>query len=395
MIKRDNYLNKLIKFKDKELIKVISGIRRCGKSTLFKLYIDYLKSLNIDDNQIISINFEDLEYEELQDYKKLYTYITDKLIKNKKNYIFLDEIQNVENFERVVDSLYIKDNCDVYITGSNSKFLSSELATFLSGRYIEIKMMNLSFKEYYSNSNLSKEDSFKNYLVNSSFPYTTKLDDYESIKIYLDGLFSTIIIKDIVDRYNINDISKFKSFLKYMFSNISNICSAKKISDTLISMNRKISPPTIESYLEIITDTYLMYKVSRYDIKGKEHLKLLDKYYLCDIGLRYHLLGNKNNDYGNILENIVYLELIRRGYNVYVGKYNDLEVDFVVEDSNKDITYIQVSQTIVNEDTLNRELKSLQSIKDNYPKILLTMDNVLNTSYDGIKQIYLLDWLLS
>ncbi|MFI3252221.1 MAG: ATP-binding protein [bacterium] len=393
MIKREQYLNKLKKFKDKDIIKVITGIRRCGKSTLFKLYIDYLYENNISKEQIININFEDLQYEELLDYKKLYNYIMGKIENKNKYYIFLDEIQNVTQFEKVVDSLFIKDNIDVYITGSNSKFMSGELATLLSGRYIEIKMLPLSFKEYYDVTS-NKETSFRNYLMNSSFPYTLKLKDKEEVFTYLDGLYNTIIIKDVVERYKIQDISKFNSFIKFMFSNISNVTSAKKISDTMTSMNRKISPPTIETFLEIVTNSLLMYKVSRYDIKGKEYLKLLDKYYLSDVGLRYYLLGNKSDDYGNVLENIVFLELIRRGYKVYVGKTDTLEVDFVAIDIENNTSYIQVSASVVNEKTLERELKSLLNINDHNPKLLLTMDNVNPVDHNGIKQIYLLDWLL-
>lgn len=392
MISRDIYLNDLISFKDKNLIKITTGIRRCGKSTLFKLYQDYLLENGVDKKQIISINFEDLAYEELLEYKKLYDYITEKLQGGKQNYIFLDEIQNVKNFEKAVDSLHLKENVDIYLTGSNAYLLSSELATLLTGRYVEIKMLPLSFKEYLQNDKTDMGRKFTNYLANSSFPYVTRLGSKKEIKMYLDGLYSTIILKDIIQRRNIRDINIFQSVIRYMFDNISNLTSTKKISDTLTSMGRKTSVNTVEGYLQDLCNSYIMHKVSRYDIKGKNHLKTGDKYYICDIGLRYFLLGSEKQDLGRMIENVVYLELLRRGYEIYVGKVGDMEVDFVaIKD---DITYFQVALTTRDENTLRRELKSLQNIKDHHPKYLITMDEEPTSSYDGVKKVNLLEWLV-
>lgn len=397
MIERPEYLNFLIRWKEKQIIKVVSGIRRCGKSTLFEIYEQYLLKNGVDKCQIIKINFEDLKYETLCDYKSLYSYICENLIENKMNYVFLDEIQHVKNFEKAVDSLFIKQNVDVYITGSNSKFMSGELATLLSGRYVELKMLPLSFKEYSSafNNNLSKETLYRNYLENSSFPYTTKLENKDDIYTYLDGLYNTIVVKDIIERNKITDISKFNSFLKFLFSNIGNLTSAKKIADTMTSMNRKISSPTIELYLNAITSSFLMYEVNRFDIKGKEYLKLINKYYLTDIGLRFYLLGNNKVDMGSILENVIYLELLRRGYKVYTGKIGNYEVDFVCIDKNGNIDYYQVALTVKDKITLKRELNSLEKINDHNQKYLITMDNDPPINHNGIRQIYALDWLLS
>lgn len=398
MIKRPEYLNFLINWKDKQVIKVISGIRRCGKSTLFDLYKDYLHEQNVDNSQIISLNFEEPDFEYLCNYKELYEYIKGKLVSDKMNYVFLDEIQHVEEFEKAVDGLFIKSNVDVYITGSNSEFMSSELATRLSGRYVELKMLPLSFKEYasaFSDKQITKEDLYNNYLYNSSFPYTVSLSDRDSIHTYLEGIYNTIIIKDIVERKKISDVPKFKSFVKFMFSNIGNTFSAKRIADTMTSMNRKISAPTVENFLEAITESFLMYRVSRYDIKGKELLQLLDKYYLSDLGLRYYLLGSKNVDLGHILENIVFLELLRRGYKVNIGKLDTNEIDFVATDKQGNIEYYQVALTVRDTKTLERELKPLDNIQDHNAKYLLTMDNDPYASHNGIKQLYVLDWLLN
>ncbi len=397
MIQRPEYLKFLIEWKDKQIIKVISGIRRCGKSTLFDLFKQYLTDNGTQPNQIISLNFEEPDNDYLLDYKALYNFIKSKLVDGKMNYVFLDEIQHVKNFEKAVDGLFIKPNVDVYITGSNSKFMSGELATLLSGRYIELKMLPLSFKEYVSafDGSAAKEVLYQNYLHNGSFPYTINLADSKDIYTYLDGIYNTIVMKDIVERAKITDISKFKSFVKFMFSNVGNTFSAKKIADTMTSMNRKISAPTIENYLEAITDSFLMYKVQRYDIKGKEYLQLMEKYYLSDIGLRYYLLGTKDIDMGHILENVVYLELLRRGYRVYIGRIDSNEVDFVCQNIHGDTEYYQVALTVRDEKTLARELAPLDKIPDHNPKYLITMDIDPPTSHNGIKQIYALDWLLS
>lgn len=399
MIERSNYLEKLITLKDKQLIKVITGIRRCGKSTMFKLYQDYLLSNGVDKTQIVSINFEDVDFDDLTDYKKLYRYLKLKLLKNKMTYIFLDEIQNVKDFQKAVDSLYIKDNVDIYITGSNAYLLSGELATLLSGRYVQINMLPLSFKEYSSTINnnyslISIEKVFSNYLSDGGFPYILNLPDESTKKDYLEGIYNTIVVKDVMARNKISESSILQSVIKFVFDNIGNTTSAKKISDTLTSYGRKISSPTIESYLQALEDSFIVKKVNRYEVSGKQILKTQNKYYVTDLGLQKVLLSNSKSNYGHKLENIVYLELLRRNYKVFVGKVNNLEVDFVAE---KDgfTEYYQVSQSVLDETVLERELKPLKGIKDHNLKYLLTMDIVPKTNYNGIRQLNIIDWLLA
>ncbi len=394
MIERPNYLEELISFKEKDLIKIVTGIRRCGKSTLFDLYIEYLLSNGINKNQILHINLEDFEFNDMKDYKQLYNYVNSKLLDNKMNYVFIDEVQKINDFQKACDSLYIKKNVDLYITGSNSKLLSGELATLLSGRYVKIKMLPLSFKEYISvvgNTDIQKK--YVDYITNSSFPYTLKLTNSKDIRMYLDGLYNTIIVNDIAERKEISDIAMLKDVIKFMFDNVGNLCSSTSIANTMTSKGRKISVPTIEKYLEALVESFVLYKVSRYDIKGKNYLTTGSKYYLSDIGLRYYLLGSKNADEGHILENVVYLELLRRGYQVYIGKKNDIEVDFVAINE-KGEEYYQVSYTVRDEKTLERELKPLNNISDHNPKYLLTTDYTPYTSHNGIKQINVFDWLL-
>ena len=407
-IDRKEYLDFLVKSKDRQIIKVVSGVRRCGKSTLFEIYKDFLLENGVAKNQIISINFEDIDYEELTDYKKLYEYIKSKMIGDKKNYIFLDEIQHVDKFEKVVDSLFIKENTDLYITGSNAYFMSSELATLLSGRYIELKMLPLSFKEYYQTkleyekmeqkeNRISKTliQYYNEYIVNSSFPYTLQLDsDLKNIHEYLSGIYNSVLLKDIVARLKISDVMRLESVVKYIFDNIGNLTSLSKIANTLTSMGRKTDAKTIEKYIRGLTDSLLVHEVSRYNIKGKEFLSTLSKYYVTDLGLRQMILGNRNIDTGHILENIIYLELLRRKGNVYVGQFDKNEIDFVVINSNE-IEYYQVALTVLDENTLKRELDAFKNIKDNYPKYLITLDDVMvNTGYDGIKIVNALEWLL-
>ena len=407
-IDRKEYLDFLVKSKDRQIIKVVSGVRRCGKSTLFEIYKDFLLENGVAKNQIISINFEDMDYEELTDYKKLYEYIKSKMIGDKRNYIFLDEIQHVDKFEKVVDSLFIKENTDLYITGSNAYFMSSELATLLSGRYIELKMLPLSFKEYYQakleyekmeqkeNRTLKTLIQYYNeYIVNSSFPYTLQLDsDLKNIHEYLSGIYNSVLLKDIVARLKISDVMRLESVVKYIFDNIGNLTSLSKIANTLTSMGRKTDAKTIEKYIRGLTDSLLVHEVSRYNIKGKEFLSTLSKYYVADLGLRQMILGNRNIDMGHILENIIYLELIRRKGNVYVGQFDKNEIDFVVINSNE-IEYYQVALTVLDENTLKRELDAFKNIKDNYPKYLITLDDIIvNTDYDGIKVVNALEWLL-
>ena len=407
-IDRKEYLDFLVKSKDRQIIKVVSGVRRCGKSTLFEIYKDFLLENGVAKNQIISINFEDMDYEELTDYKKLYGYIKSKMIRDKKNYIFLDEIQHVDKFEKVVDSLFIKENTDLYITGSNAYFMSGELATLLSGRYIELKMLPLSFKEYYQakleyekleqkENRISKTliQYYNEYIVNSSFPYTLQLDsDLKNIHEYLSGIYNSVLLKDIVARLKISDVMRLESVVKYIFDNIGNLTSLSKIANTLTSMGRKTDAKTIEKYIRGLTDSLLVHEVSRYNIKGKEFLSTLSKYYVTDLGLRQMILGNRNIDMGHILENIIYLELLRRKGNVYVGQFDKNEIDFVVINSNE-IEYYQVALTVLDENTLKRELDAFKNIKDNYPKYLITLDDVMvNTDYDGIKVVNALEWLL-
>lgn len=393
MIERYGYLEELKKWKDKDLIKVITGIRRCGKSTLFELYIDYLKKCGIKDDHIISINLEFPEYD-FKDYKELYNYVNSKIKDNDMYYVFLDEVQVVDKFEKAVDGLYIKKNVDEYITGSNANLLSGELATLLSGRYIEIKMLPLSFKEYANYvQDTSLERLYTNYINKSSMPYALKLDDQDEVDKYLDSIYNTIIVKDIATRKKISDTAILKSIASFMFSSVGSVLSVKKIADTLTSNGRSISVHTVESYLDSLVESFIFNKVSRYDIKGKQYLQSGDKYYATDVTMRYALLGRKNIDLGHILENIVYLELVRRNYKVYIGKTGDKEVDFVAENS-KGTIYFQVAYTVRDEKTLERELSALESINDHYPKFILTMDQDPEVDYNGIRKVNVLDWLL-
>jgi len=397
MIQRTEYLSSLISFRDKQLIKVVTGIRRCGKSTLFELFGDYLRRNGVGDEQIISINLEEGEFDEIENYKHLFELINSKLVPDKKNYIFIDEVQRVIDFQKAVDSLYVKKNCDVYITGSNAHLLSGELATLLSGRYIEIKMLPLSFKEYVScfPENSSIERLYTDYIQNSAFPYSLEILKAKDKRLYLQGIYDTIVLKDIIARRKFPDTAMLKSVTRFMFDNIGNLCSTKSIADTMTSAGRKISVHTVESYLAALTDCYILYQIGRYDVKGKQYLKTGDKYYTADIGLRYALLGTKKADMGHILENVVFLELFRRGYEVYIGKVGNTEVDFIaIGDGGEE--YYQVAYTVIDTDgkTLQRELTPLKSINDHNPKYLLTMDNTPITSHNGIKQINALDWLL-
>ena len=394
MINREEYLNQLINFKDKQLIKVVTGIRRCGKSTLFELYKEYLINNGIKESQIISLNFESAEFYDIKDFKALYHEVESRLKPNEMNYVFLDEVQMVPDFQRACDSLYILKNVDLYITGSNAGLLSGELATLLSGRYVEVKMLPLSFKEYISavgESDLSRK--YRDYLLNSSFPYTLELNNRKDILAYLDGIYTSIVLKDIVKRKKIADVAVLESVIRFMFDNIGNLCSATRIANTLKSGGKGASVHTVDNYLTALCESFVLYKVGRYDIKGKQLLQTQEKYYLADIGLRYYLLGTKPADMGHILENIVYLELLRRGYELYVGRQDNGEVDFIaINDSGTE--YYQVALTVRDENTLKRELTPLDSISDHNPKYLLTLDDDPPTSHNGIKQLNALEWLL-
>jgi predicted AAA+ superfamily ATPase len=398
VIERPEYLEELKRWKDKDVIKVITGIRRCGKSTLFELFINYLKENGIKNNQIIHINLEDADYN-FKDYKELYDYVTSKIDNKNNYYVFLDEVQNISEFQKAVDSLYIKKNVDVYITGSNAYLLSGELATLLSGRYIEIKMLPLSFKEYVSSfeDNSNTYNLFLDYMKNGGMPGNINIlkSNPNDIDRYLDGIFSTIVYKDIMARNNISDKLLLENILKYIFDSVGSPISTKKISDTLTSKGISTSNHTVDNYISAFLESYLIYKAERFDVKGKNLLVRDYKYYIVDTGLRSYLLGKKvGSDMGHILENIVYLELLRRGYKVYVGKVDDLEVDFVAE--NRDgLKYYQVALTVRDEKVLERELKSLQKTGDYYPKYLLTLDMDLETDYEGITKINIIDWLLN
>lgn len=395
-IVRKEYLERLRNLKHKKLIKIITGIRRCGKSTVMEMFRDELLENGVDENQIIFLNFEDYDNKHLRNPDELYSYIKERLTQ-KMNYIFLDEIQRIENFPEIVDSFYIKDNVDIYITGSNSSLLSSEIATLISGRYVEIKMLPLSFTEFVQATKQEKQlsQAYRQYVETSSFPYVIELlQTPDEINSYLEGIYNTILVKDIIDRKKIADTLVLKSVSQFLFDNIGLELSSKRIADTLTSNGRKSDSKTIEKYITSLEESFIVYKASRYNIKGKEYLKSLGKYYVSDIGLRNFMLGKKAMDVGHILENIVYLELIRRGYEVYVGKVDDMEIDFVAQNTQGN-TYIQVSASVRDENTLARELKPLKAVRDNYPKILLTLDDDPDGDYDGIIRKNALDWLMN
>ena len=374
-IERTEYLNKLIAFKDKSLIKVITGIRRCGKSTIMEIYRDWLKRQGVSADQIIYLNFEDYDFYELRNPHNLYAYIKPLIHQDKMTYIFFDEIQHVEDFPDIINSLNLKPTVDLYITGSNAYMLSSEIATLLSGRYVEIAMLPLSFREYVEGiggtDNLPK--AYTDYITRSSFPYTLELDTPAEISDYLNGVYNTIVVKDIMSRKKLPDVMMLESVIRFTADNIGNILSTKRIANIMTADGRKIDQKTVERYLTALCETFFVYETKRYNIKGKQLLKTLGKYYLVDIGLRRMLLGSRSFDAGRILENIVYLELLHRQQKVYIGKMDNLEVDFVAIDENN-ITYYQVAATVRDETTLKRELASLQQINDQYPKYILTLD---------------------
>lgn len=404
MVKRKEYLNKLIEWKDEQVIKVVTGIRRCGKSTLLLQYQDYLREIGVLNEQIISLNFEELENEDLLDYKVLYSYIKEKLCKDKMTYIFLDEIQNVSSFEKAIDSLYVKDNTDVYITGSNSYLLSGELATLLTGRYVEISMLPLSFAEYKELSNESEENAFSEYMRYGSMPYVASMSKTEEkVNTYIEGIYNTVVVKDIEDRQKrretdpdkrkINDIALLKTIAKYLSSVVGSPVSVKSVTDYLTSNGRRVSPNTVDDYMDALAESYIFYPAERFDIVGKEILKSNKKWYIVDLGIRNHILPRKNYDLGFSIENIVYFELLRRGYKVNIGKYANNEVDFVAQ-KNGVLTYFQVTADMTNQSTFEREMTPLKNIRDNYEKIVMTLDKFSIGNYEGIKVINLIDWLL-
>lgn len=398
MIKRDYYLNQLKLLQDQKLIKVITGIRRSGKSTLLQLFRDELSSQGVKKAQIQALNFEEEQNVKLRDWQELHREIEQKLVPDKMNYIFLDEIQKVEHFEEAVGSLFVKENVDIYITGSNAFLLSGELATYLTGRYISIHMLPLSFVEY--REAFPQEDNeyrlFTKYLNSSSFPEAVTLSqvDEKLGQNYLTDLYDTIINKDIVTRYDIRNRIEFENVTKYLFSNIGNPTSARNIANA-IGSSAQTSHPTVARYLDHLVQSYLLYPVSRYDIKGKKLLTTNDKYYAVDLGLRQMLLGaSLDSDIGHKLENIVYLELLKRNEGqIMIGKADAKEVDFMVQKPSGERVYYQVAYHITDEEVLHRELDPFVKIRDNYPKILLTLD-MLNEEYSGIKKLNLIDWLL-
>lgn len=406
MVKRSEYLHQLINWKDEQIIKVVTGMRRCGKSTLLEMYQDYLKINGVLDEQIISINFEELEYEDLLDYKELYNYIKERLHKTKTTYVFLDEIQKVNDFQKAVDSLYVKKNIDIYITGSNAYLLSGELATLLSGRYIEIKMLPLSFSEFCEiKSEEDKEKLFIEYMTNGGLPYVAMLNnDSYKIDTYLEGIYNTIIVKDIEERQNrkekngekrkITDIALLKNIAKFLASSIGSPISIKSIADYITSTGRKVSQNTIDDYVEALVEPYIFYPVERFDVLGKQLLKKNQKMYIVDLGLRRYLLPRSKYDLGFSLENIIYFELLRRGYIINVGKVGVNEIDFVAR-RNEEVFYYQVCASMVDEATFEREMKPLKNINDNYPKFVITLDKFSVGNYDGIKVINAIDWLLN
>ncbi len=404
MVERSEYLEQLKQWKDEQVIKVVTGIRRCGKSTLLKQYQQGLKASGIPDAQIISVNFEELEYEDLLDYKKLYAYIKERLVDGQPTYIFLDEIQKVPSFEKVVDSLYVKPDVDIYITGSNAYMLSGDLATLLTGRYVEIKMLPLSFREFLSVSNMEPDKGFAEYMKTGGLPYLAVMDRTpEKVETYLEGIYNTVIVRDIEDRQarretdpskrRITDIALLKTIAKYLASVVGSPVSIRSITDYLTSNGRKVSANTVSDYVEALAESFIFYPVERFDIVGKQLLKTNKKYYIVDLGLRNHILPRRNYDLGFSLENIVYFELLRRGCRVNMGKLGSTEVDFIAEKQGA-YTYYQVTADMTAEATFDREMRPLEHIQDNYEKIILTADRLTVGNYNGIKVKYLPDWLL-
>lgn len=404
MIQRKEFLNELIKWKNEKVIKVITGMRRAGKSTLLMQYQDYLRQSRVEENRIVSINFEELEYEELCDYRKLYDYIKDRLIEGKTTYIFLDEIQKVKDFEKVIDSIYVKSDTDIYITGSNAYFLSGNLATYLTGRYVEILVLPFSFKEYKEVVNKDNEGAFSDYMKYGGLPFLTLMEkDIDKAYTYLEGIYNTVIVKDIEDRINLQitdsdkrkiyDISLLKLIAKYLASVVGSPVSVRSITNYIVSSGRKVSQNTVSDYVEALKEAFIFYEVSRFDIVGKQILSSNKKYYIVDLGLRNYILPRKSYDLGFSVENIVYFELLRRGYNVNIGKQDKEEVDFIAV-KNGIITYIQVTADMTAKETFEREIRPLNMIKDNYKKIILTLDKFTLGDYAGIQVKNLIEWLL-
>lgn len=398
LVERKYYFDKLKGFRDKNLIKVVTGVRRAGKSTLLKMFADYLLSEGVDASRIIFLNFEVYDNQALCHAKALYEYINERLVADKKTYVFLDEIQQVSDFQLVVDGLFVKENVDIYITGSNAKMLSSEIATLLSGRYVEINMLPFSFEEFIvasqKNDGQSLMRCYNDYIRLGSFPYVLELaEDENLVSDYVQSLCNTILLKDILQRNKFADAMMLESVVRFLYDNIGNVMSTKSIADTMTSTGRKIDTKTVEKYINAVEDSFFVFKARRFDIQGKQHLKTLEKYYGVDMGMRHALLGRRKYDRGRVLENVVYLELKRRYREVYIGKMNLFEVDFVVETTDG-FQYYQVAESVRDPETLARELRPLKMINDNYPKYLLTLDEDDRMDYDGIIGEYVLEWLI-
>lgn len=395
-LQRNDYLRKLESLRDKHVIKIITGVRRCGKSTMLEIMQDELRTTGVENEQIIAINLEDYDNKELRNPDALYAHVKSRLQKTKMTYVFLDEIQHVDRFADVIDALFIKPNVDLYITGSNAFLLSSEIATLLSGRYIEIKMLPLSFAEFIecTGNDLELGRKYVDYVTDSSFPYTVELRDHTTvINEYLEGIYNTIVLKDVMQRKSIKDAMMLESVLSFMMDNIGNTLSTKKIADTMTSSGRKIDVKTVEKYLSALQESFILYRAGRYNVKGKQLLKTLEKYYLVDVALRRVMLGRQGVDVGHILENVIYLELLRHNQHVFIGKVGDLEVDFVTI-NNDQTSFYQVSASVRDADTLERELAPLMAIKDHNPKWLLTLDDDPDANYNGIRKMNVLNWLL-
>lgn len=396
MIKRDFYIKKLEMYKDSNLIKVLTGVRRCGKSTILEMFRQNIILNGVNEKQTLVLNFEKMENRQLLETENLFQFLEKNLSKTKKNYVFLDEIQNVKGFEAVLDGLYADPNVDLYVTGSNAKFLSSDLATLVAGRYVEIKVSPLSFSEYVSafEDKMNLGEMYANYITYGAFPEAVNLfkKNPEAVYGYLQDVYETVILKDVVIRKNIKDSDLLQDVTKFLFDNIGNISNPKKISDYLTASNRKVSNHTIKKYLQSLTDSFIIYPVNRYEIKGKKILQTFKKYYVVDLALRRLLSDTSAMDYGRILENVVYLELLRRYQKVWIGKNRNKEIDFVTRDFNGNISYYQVSLSVREEKTREREMASF-AIKDNYQKILLTFDPEEGIE-KGVLQKNVLKWLL-
>ena len=396
MIIRENYLAQLESFRNQPLIKVITGMRRTGKSTLLTMWGDKLLESGVATDAIISMNFEDMAFDEIQDYRQLYSYLKGKMSGLSKAYLLLDEIQHVQHWEKAVNSLLYEGKADIYVTGSNARLLSSELATLIAGRYVEIHILPLSFKEYCSQAPAQtlREELFTQFMRYGGLPVIPELPQNDhTIQTYLDGIFNSVVMNDVIGRNSVRDASLLHNVIRYLAANIGSSISTSKISGYLTSRGRKTTAVTIDNYLKMLEGAFIYHRAERYDIKGKMYLKTLEKYYIADIGIRNALLGFSSGDYGHLLENIIYLELLRRGYKVGVGKLDNLEIDFLAIKPEQRL-YIQVSASVMDPATLKRELEPLQRIPDNYEKILLTMDRAYITDYEGIRSINIIDWLL-